>query len=95
MTPLRRISTPLHPSTGLVNARPETRAISKQLEALRGQLPFDPFECMDWEPAWQDQRIDVRLTWSSRLPGTEAASGEVAGVASATRKAVDFRHAPA
>ena len=47
------------PLTGLTNARPETVAIVEDLEALREQLPFDPFEFMDWEPPFDDSRIDT------------------------------------
>ena len=38
------------PLTGLTNARPETVAIVERLEALRSELPLDPFEFMEWDP---------------------------------------------
>ena len=31
----------------------------QHLEALRADLPFDPFEFMDWEPPWEDQRTNT------------------------------------
>ncbi len=37
------------PFTGISNARPETRAIAERLEALKKELPFDPFEYIDIE----------------------------------------------
>jgi arylsulfatase A-like enzyme len=47
------------PFTGISNARPETLAIETDIEALRDRLPFDPLEFMDWEPPWEDGKVDV------------------------------------
>ena len=47
------------PFTGLSNARPETLAIAEHLEALREQLPFDPFEFMEWEPPRGIQKVNM------------------------------------
>jgi arylsulfatase A-like enzyme len=47
------------PFTGLSNARPETTVIGERLEALRKDLPFDPFEFMDWEPPAGSQPMNV------------------------------------
>ena len=47
------------PFTGLTNARPETLAIGEKLEALRDQLPFDPFEFMDWEPPFDAGQVNA------------------------------------
>ena len=37
------------PFTGIDNARPETLAIGERLQELRGQVPFDPLEFVDFE----------------------------------------------
>jgi hypothetical protein len=47
------------PLTGLTNARPEVVAIVEDLEALREDLPFDPFEFMEWEAPFDDARVDT------------------------------------
>ena len=47
------------PLTGLTNARPETLAIAEKLEALREHLPFDPLEFLDWEPPFENHRVDT------------------------------------
>ena len=44
---------------GLTNARPETLAIAEHLESLRADLPFDPFEFMDWEPPTGIQKVNM------------------------------------
>jgi arylsulfatase A-like enzyme len=44
--------------TGLSNPRPETAAIGPNLEALRADFPFDPLEFLDWDPPFDDLKLD-------------------------------------
>ena len=37
------------PFTGIDNARPETKAIAERLEDMRGRVPFDPLEFVEFE----------------------------------------------